>query len=87
MKPVLSHTRHIAKAISYRILGTIATILIGWVVTDSIEVGTSLGILDITVKTFLYYLHERVWYRIPFGVNRDDNMHPTSGTVDGSDRS
>jgi uncharacterized membrane protein len=85
-KPVLSRARHLAKAISYRILGTIATIAIGWSVTGSVEVGASLGIIDIVVKTLIYYIHERIWYRIPFGVTRDDSLHTASRTVDRSDR-
>lgn len=59
----ISHVRHIAKAISWRILGTLDTMLIGWFITGSIEMGALIGGIEVVTKTFLYYGHERVWYK------------------------
>lgn len=73
-KPYISRWRHFAKAVTYRIIGTFTTISIGWAVTGSMEIGASLGIIDICVKTLLYYMHERAWYHIPFGVNNDQSL-------------
>jgi uncharacterized membrane protein len=82
IKPHLSHARHVAKAITYRVVGTMATIVIGWTLTGSIQIGASLGLCDMIVKTVLYYLHERIWYNIPFGVVRPtDPCETRSKTV------
>ena len=65
--------RHLAKAITWRVTGTLDTMLIGWLITGSIEVGALIGGVEILTKTVLYYVHERVWYKhIKFGVNNND---------------
>ena len=69
---MVSHYRHIAKAVSWRVVGTIDTILIGWLISGSFAVGATIGGLEVVTKTFLYYAHERVWYkRIKFGIKED----------------
>jgi uncharacterized membrane protein len=69
---MVSHSRHIAKAVSWRVIGSVDTIAIAWIITGSIQVGAAVGGVEIVTKTVLYYLHERVWYKwIKFGV-RDE---------------
>lgn len=60
---MISHTRHIAKAISWRVVGTIDTFLLGWLLTGSAEIGAAIGGAEVITKTFLYYVHERAWYK------------------------
>ena len=61
--------RHLAKAVTWRILGTIDTIAISWFFTGSLAIGAAIGGFEIITKTALYYFHERVWYKhIKFGV-------------------
>jgi uncharacterized membrane protein len=68
---VVSRSRHIAKAISWRVLGTIDTILIGWLFTGSLAVGAAIGGFEVFTKTILYYFHERAWYNyISFGIEK-----------------
>jgi len=70
----ISHVRHITKALSWRIIGTIDTMLIGWFVTGSIELGALIGGIEVITKTVLYYTHERVWYNhISLGVTKDED--------------
>ena len=59
--------RSIAKAISYRTAGTLYTIVISQLVTGEIRWAISIGLLDFFSKAFLFYAHERLWMRIPFG--------------------
>jgi len=67
----IGHRRHIAKAISWRIVGTLDTILIGWLVTGSFVVGAAIGAFEVVTKTVLYYMHERAWYSYSdFGVTK-----------------
>lgn len=66
---MVTRTRHFVKAISWRIVGTLDTMLIGWFVTGSVEMGALIGGIEVATKTFLYYGHERVWYKyVRFGV-------------------
>jgi uncharacterized membrane protein len=61
------HWRSIVKAISYRITGTITTILISLVITRQIKFALSIGLADVFVKIVVYYLHERAWNKIKLG--------------------
>ena len=66
---MVSHSRHIAKAVSWRVIGSVDTIVIAWLITGSIQVGAAVGGVEVVTKTVLYYFHERVWYKwIKFGV-------------------
>ena len=56
-----NYKRQIAKAITFRVLGTLDTILASWFVTGSFEVGAMIGGIEIVTKIILYFFHERVW--------------------------
>ena len=62
-----SNTRSIAKAVSYRLLGSISTGLIVFVFSGNAKVSLGVGALDVVMKLALYYIHERVWNHISFG--------------------
>jgi len=61
------HWRSIVKAVSYRITGTITTVLISWGITRQLKFALSIGLADVIIKILVYYLHERAWNRIHFG--------------------
>jgi uncharacterized membrane protein len=65
-----TRARTIAKSLSWRIGGSIMTVGIAWIVTGKIEVAASIGVLDTLLKVLAFYLHERLWLRIPFGRSR-----------------
>jgi uncharacterized membrane protein len=66
--------RHFAKAISWRIVGSIDSLLIAWLVTGSFELGAILGGAKLVTATVLYYVHERIWYKhIKFGITKQSN--------------
>lgn len=62
-----SHARSLAKAISYRVLGSLSTAGLVYLFTGNAKVSVGAGILDSVVKIVLYFLHERLWNSIPFG--------------------
>lgn len=66
----IDRLRHILKAISYRIYSTCITIAISYLVTGSLAAAAAVGAFDFSVKLFTYYIHERIWYHIPFGIQR-----------------
>lgn len=71
---MIEHKRHIAKAISWRIVGTMDTFILGSLLTGSIQIGAAIGGAEVVTKTLLYYLHERVWYNhIKFGVRGNED--------------
>lgn len=63
--------RHLAKAITWRIVASITTFAIGWTVTGSLDFGMAIGAADVVIKIALYYLHERAWYHSRFGIVDD----------------
>ncbi len=62
-----THSRSFAKALSWRVTGTIDTLIISLVVTGSIKLAAAIGVTEVFTKSMLYYLHERAWLRIPYG--------------------
>lgn len=61
------HLKSIVKAITWRIVGTLDTILISYILTGRISVALSIGSIEVFSKMFLYYLHERVWENVRWG--------------------
>lgn len=62
-----THTRTIAKALSWRVFATLTTSAVAWGITGKIEFAAAIGILDGLLKLGGYYLHERMWNRVRFG--------------------
>lgn len=69
---MVSYKRHILKTITWRIVGTIDTMILSWVITGSLKIGLAIGGVEVITKMILYYLHERAWYRFSdFGLEKD----------------
>jgi uncharacterized membrane protein len=66
-----SYKRHIAKTITWRIVGTIDTILLSWFITGNLYTGFKIGFSEVITKMLLYYFHERIWFRIKAGVTKN----------------
>jgi uncharacterized membrane protein len=65
--------RHIAKTVSYRIMGSLTTVGISYVLTKNIEISSLLGFSEIMIKPVIYFFHERLWYKwIKFGIKKDN---------------
>ncbi|MGF1564668.1 MAG: DUF2061 domain-containing protein [Flavobacteriales bacterium] len=52
-----------AKAVSWRIVGTLDTMVISWLVTGKLTLALTIGGMEVISKMVLYYLHERAWER------------------------
>jgi len=59
--------RSLVKAISWRALGTLDTIVISYLVTGQAKWALSIGFVELFTKVALYFVHERIWDRLPFG--------------------
>lgn len=71
-KPNISRKRHLLKTITWRVIGTLDTMLIAWIISGDPLIGVSIGGVELFTKMILYYIHERVWYKSNFGVNKKD---------------
>jgi uncharacterized membrane protein len=65
-----SNSRSIAKAISYRLLGSMVTGLIVYFFSGDAKISAGVGAIDVVAKIGLYFLHERMWNYISFGRQR-----------------
>jgi len=61
------HGRSLAKAVSWRITGTVDTFIISFIVTGKATIAGSIAAVELMTKIGLYYLHERIWAFIPWG--------------------
>lgn len=70
---MVAKKRHILKTISWRVIGTLDTMILSWIITGNWKFGVAIGGVELITKMFLYYLHERAWYRYSkFGINERD---------------
>jgi len=65
-----SRKRHLIKTITWRLIGTLDTIVLSWLITGNSTIGLKIGLVEVITKMILYYGHERVWYRINFGLDQ-----------------
>jgi uncharacterized membrane protein len=56
--------KSIMKSISWRVVGTIDTMIISYFITGKISLAVSIGTVEVLTKTVLYYFHERLWAHI-----------------------
>lgn len=66
--------RSVVKTITWRILGTIDTIIISWFIIGDIRFAISIGGIELFTKMFLYYFHERLWAGSNFGRVKEQNV-------------
>ena len=58
------------KAVSWRILATVTTVLVIYALTDDGDLAMTVGYLEATIKMGLYYFHERIWNRVQVGMTK-----------------
>ena len=63
----VTRLRSILKTISWRVIGTLDTMALGWIVTGNPVMGLKIGGLELFTKFILYYFHERIWLHSNFG--------------------
>ena len=73
--------RHLAKAFTWRVVASLTTFIIGWIVTGDLNFGMAIGAADVVIKIILYYLHERVWYHSQFGIVHDEEKDSPETTI------
>ena len=59
--------RSVVKSITWRVVGTIDTIVISWIITGKVSMALTIGSIELITKMLLYFLHERIWNAIKWG--------------------
>ena len=68
---MVSYKRHILKTISWRVVGTLDTMILSAIITGSWELGLAIGGIEVITKMVLYYFHERAWYKFSsYGIDK-----------------
>lgn len=61
-----AHSRSFVKALTWRVVGSLDTFFISWIVTGQLKyAGIILGVETFT-KIGIYYLHEQFWAWVPW---------------------
>ncbi|TDW95974.1 putative membrane protein [Dinghuibacter silviterrae] len=67
-----NHYRSLIKGASYRFFGTLDTIVIALFITGNYTKAFSIGVTEVFTKIGFFYIHERIWQRIPFGIIKEE---------------
>ncbi len=65
-----SFARSTVKTATWRILASLDTMLLAWFFTGNILTAISIGGFEVITKLFLYFFHERIWLKIPYGITK-----------------
>jgi len=72
MEPKISYKRHVAKAITWRVLASATTFIIAWFFfredPNAIEKATGIALAESVIKLLFYYFHERFWIKVNFKI-------------------
>jgi uncharacterized membrane protein len=63
----VTKARSFAKALSYRIWGTLSSFVVAYVITKNVTLSGAIAFWETVVKIFIYYAHERGWNMIQWG--------------------
>ena len=69
--------RHLAKTISWRLLGSIDTFVISLFFTNDLRISLKIILLEVITKMILYYTHERVWFKSKFNKTNYRHIYKT----------
>ena len=64
--------RSALKALSWRVFATMITFFVALIITGETDFAIKIGLMDTTIKFVAYFTHERVWVRIPYGIEKDE---------------
>ena len=59
--------RSVVKAVSWRVVGTLDTLMVSWFVAGDWKLAFQISSIDFVTKMILYFFHERAWNAIKWG--------------------
>ena len=63
-----SYARTTTKTATWRVLASLDTMVLAWFFTGNIATAISIGGMEVFTKLILYFFHERIWEKLPFGI-------------------
>lgn len=60
-------TRSIIKALTWRAIATSTTMALAYAATGDLKIAGAIGVADVIIKLFFYYVHERAWGHVEWG--------------------
>tara|TARA_A100001011_G_scaffold352661_1_gene393609 strand:+ start:35370 stop:35786 length:417 start_codon:yes stop_codon:yes gene_type:complete len=69
-----SNRRHLLKTFSWRFIATVDTIILAAIISGNPFTGLKIGIAEVLTKMILYFFHEKLWYRINYGLISRNNL-------------
>lgn len=66
--PLQGRARAIVKTLGYRLFMVLITFTVALVFTEDVGVAVNIGIVTNVAKTGTYYVYERLWDRISWGL-------------------
>lgn len=72
-KIINPNKRHLMKTITWRLVGTLDTMLLAWLISGDPIIGLKIGLIEVITKMMLYYLHETIWYKFDYGLEEREN--------------
>ena len=67
LKEKVKRGRSVFKAITWRIIASLDTFFLSYIITGRFDWATSIAIFEIITKAIIYYFHERAWNRVKWG--------------------
>jgi uncharacterized membrane protein len=71
------HYRSFIKAVSWRVTGSVDTLIISFLITGKIKWALTISGVELFTKIGLYYLHERIWENVSLGRIRESKEKTT----------
>jgi uncharacterized membrane protein len=62
-----SHLRSVAKAVTWRFVGSLDTFILSLIFTGQLKYAVSIASAEALTKIALFYVHERAWRRVAWG--------------------
>lgn len=85
--PDVSPKRSLAKAVSWRVVGTLDTLFLSFLIltflaplfgmeaashADNAKTATYIAVTEVVTKMILYFVHDRIWERVTWNISVDD---------------
>lgn len=76
-----SNIRSISKGISWRLVASLDTFILGWIIFGNPWHASQVAGLELATKIILYFLHERLWNIIRLGRRKNGKVAPWRSLV------
>lgn len=63
-----TYRRTTTKMATWRAVASLDTMLLAWIFTGNLVTAFSIGSFEVATKLALYFMHERIWNRVHFGI-------------------